>query len=67
MIDVAANNTNSVLAERALTQGKLNHPLAVMDFELAVATPDVEVRVWVEMETEMNVSLIELISNPDRL
>lgn len=67
-IDIVANEANTVLAERALVPGTPGPHLASIDFDISTATTDLEVRVWIEKDVSVKVSLIEVIplsASPD--
>jgi glycosyltransferase involved in cell wall biosynthesis len=60
-IDIVANQAKTVLAERALAPGTSGAHLAIIDFDIATATSDLEVRVWIEKDVSVKVSMIEVI------
>jgi len=67
-IDIVANQAKTVLAERALALGTPGPHLAIIDFDIATAISDLEVRIWIEKDVSVKVSLIEVIplsANPD--
>jgi glycosyltransferase involved in cell wall biosynthesis len=60
-IDIVANQAKTVLAERALAPGTGGPHLAIIDFDITMPTSDLEVRVWIEKDVSVKVSLIEVI------
>lgn len=60
-IDIISNGAHTVLAEQVLAPTTRGPTLAAIDFELSIATPDLEVRIWIDKGVDLRVSLVEVI------